>query len=352
MDNKQIMILKQEKPVNQTYVISGPTQIGRSYGLKWAVEDRKMPVQFRQLEAVISIEESIRVSRNHAGIYRDDDDKFYIVDLNSKNHTFVNGVDISSGSGSPVPRVLALDDVIAFSDDLELKVTGFKEVNHNNHSLLIGCDGGNLRGVKKDLDELEMQLVKRGFEGNVVKLYNEDATKKKILRQLEQAAYLTTPDSHFIFHYSGHGNKNGLDLNPLDVISPSELYLKLANIRGKKAIILDCCHAGVFLSEKNKKEVPPDSLILAASSTSGNAYETQNYALTDGAYMGRFSAALVKYLDTNKERLDLKDFKQKLDEIFKQDLFSIYYQEPEITGEPFTIMTAHSVSMQLVKPIK
>lgn len=353
MDNKQIIILKQEKPVNRIYVISGPTQIGRAQRLKWEVQNRKMPPQFSQLEAIISVEESTRVSRNHAGIYRGEDDKFYIVDLNSKNHTFVNGENISSGSGDPVPKMLALGDMIAFSDDLELKVVGFKDVNRNNHCLLIGSDGGNLKGVKKDLDELEMQLVKRGFAGNIVKLCGEDAAKNKILGQLEQAAYLTASDSHFIFHYSGHGNKNGLDLNPFEVISPSELYSKLANIRGKKAIILDCCHAGIFLSEKNKKEVPPNCLILAASSKSGKAYEQPNYAIAGGAYMGKFSAALVEYLDDNKKKLDLRDFKQKLDEIFKSDMVSIYYQEPIITGGSFTMMSAPSVSsMSFVKPVK
>lgn len=342
MDKKQIMILKQEKPVSQRYFIAGPTQIGRAHDLNWAVEGRKIPPQFQQLEAVISIEGAEFTSRNHAGIYRDDDGKFYLVDLNSLNHTFVNGEDIGSDSGNPVPRALALDDTISISRDLELRVVGFKNLNHNNHCFMVG--GENLLGVKKNLDELEAQLIKRGFEGNVVKLYRRDATRERILEQLEEAAYLTTPDSHFIFYYSGHGDKKGLALDNSNTISPKELYSKLDNIRGKKAIILDCCHAGVFLSRKNKNRVPPNCLILTASSESGKAYYgLSNDTIAGGAYMGRFSAALVEYLDQNKRRLDLRDFKQKLDDVFRDNEISIHYQDPKIMGGPFTVMTAHSV---------
>ncbi len=339
-DNSAIIILKQEKPVSQRYFISGSVQIGRAHDLNWAVEDRKIPPQFQQLEAVISIDEAEYASRNHAGIYRDNDGKFYLIDLNSLNHTFVNGRDISSESGNPVPRMLVLDDVISIPEDLELKVVGFKNSNQNNHCFMVG--GENLMGVRKNLDELEAQLIKRGFEGNVVKLYLPDATKERILERLEEATYLTTSDSHFIFYYSGHGDKKGLALDNLNTISPLELYSKLGNIRGKKAIILDCCHAGVFLSRKNKKKVPSNCLILTASSESGKAYSMPNDVIADGAYMGRFSAALVEYLDQNKGRIDLRDFKERLDSVFKSGAMSIYYQEPKVTGGRFTIMTACS----------
>lgn len=342
MAQKQVMILKQEKPVSQRYFISGPTQIGKAHDLNWAVEDRKIPPQFQQLEVVISIDEAKYASRNHAGIYRDNDGKFYLVDLNSLNHTFLNGEDISSGTGNPIPRALTLNDVISVPGDLELKVVGFKNAERNNHCLMVG--GENLMGVRTNLDELEAQLTRRGFEGNVVKLYRRDATRKIILEQLEEAAYLTTSDSHFIFYYSGHGDKKGLALDNWNTISPSELYSKLENIRGKKAIILDCCHAGVFLSRKNKKKVPPDSLVLTASSESGKAYYGfSSDTIAGGPYMGRFSAALVEYLDHNKGRLDLRDFKQRLDEVFRNNEVSVYYQEPIVTGGRFTILTTCSV---------
>jgi len=342
--SKKIIILKQDKPTEQIYAISGPTQIGRTDKNDWAIQERDMPQQFNQLEAVITVLNSSHISRNHAGIYNDENGNFYLIDLNSKNGTFLNGQNINPNRSKPKPHKLTKDDKILISADLELKVTGFKDTDYNNYALMVGCDGGNLKGVKEDLTQISQQLIKRGYAGNITQLYNGNATKENIIKQLEKLTYLTTPDSHFIFHYSGHGNKSGLNVKE-SVLTPIEFYQRLSNIRGKKAVILDSCHAGVFINDSMRSWIPDGTLVLAGSSEKGLAYEKPNNLLANGKHMGSFSAALVEYLISNREKLNLKVFEDKIEAIFGKDQFKLHYQQPRITGSSFTVMVANSISL-------
>lgn len=338
---KHVLVLKQEKPIEQTYLISGPTQLGRAVDLSWYVEDREIPPEFKKLEVFISILDDPCVSRNHAGIIPIDN-SFHLVDLNSGNGTSLNNHKIHQ------PVQLSISDKITVGK-LELLVDNIRSISQDNHALLLGHDGGNLKGVKNDLDRFAEKLEKRGFTGNITKLYNGAATKSNVLAYLDQLAYLTVPESHFLFFYSGHGSSNGLHLGNrafFDLfglgskeISPHDLYPRLANVRGKKALILDCCHAGKFIDDKNSSKIPYHTLVLAGSSAAGKAYEGPNHSLADGDYMGRFTVALIKYLDQNKGILNLKDFQKELDKTFSNSPFrSFHKQKPKITGVDFTVL--------------
>jgi hypothetical protein len=364
---KKILVLRQYEPVKQTFVISESTQIGRGISPEWAVKGREIPERFKDLDILITTLHSSQISRNHTGIFRGDDNNedeetFYITDLNSLNGTYLNGERLRKEQ----EKALSIGDRIELSKDLELKITDIRNANQNHHALLVGNEGFNLVGVEPDLKKLAEQLNRRGFAGNIRTLLSKKfqsnsgkyiATKQNILDHLDEAAYLTTNKSHFIFHYSGHGDQYGLCLGD-EKITPSELYLKLKNIRGKKAIILDCCHAGTFmmqpsnleemaeggtfLNKKNKILIPQDTLVMAACTYAEKAYEAPQATIAGGQYMGKFTATLVKYLDKHKESFDLANLEKEFESALAGSPFYIHHQKPVFNGPSYTMVTAHT----------
>ena len=64
----------------------------------------------------------------------------------------------------------------------------------------------------------------------------------------------TGDDDLIIFYYSGHGSTDGslvIDNDPeeKEYIAPDELIAALSAIGGKKCVILDSCHSGVFIQD-------------------------------------------------------------------------------------------------------
>ena len=357
------IVLKETQPNGRKYVITGATHIGRSRGLYWQIKERPIPEEFYGLQMMIVVENSLNISRNHAGIVSYEDG-YAVLDLNSMNGTFLNGSRVGTQKAA-----LKEGDTVRFADDLELKTVGELHGTNNHYALLVGHDGGNLRGIIEDLEQMGAQLSKRGFGGNVEKLANERATKKNILGSMEKLAYLTAPETHFIFHYSGHGGSDGLSLGR-ETLSPAEIYEAVGNIRGKRAMIFDCCHAGVFLDDENKPKVPHGSLVLAASSRKGIAREGPDFRIAGGNYMGRFTSALVRYIDETRGPLNLRNFKDALELEFGKsgDVFSLHQsadpdaetkfvsyesvQKPQIIGSSFTMVSAESMRRYLSgKPI-
>ena len=171
---KKILVLKQYEPVKQTFVISEATQIGRGVTPEWAVKGREIPERFSDMDLLITILESRKVSRNHVGIFRGkdgsgDEDRFYVTDLNSKNGTSLNGRKLKKKEEA----ALSVGDKISLSGDLELKVAGIRNANQNHHALLVGNEGFNLVGVEPDLRMLAGQLNKRGFAGNITRYFSD-----------------------------------------------------------------------------------------------------------------------------------------------------------------------------------
>ena len=236
-------------------------------------------------------------------------------------------------------------DAICLADTLELEYLRTVSTDNNHYAFVVGDPGSNLKGVERDLDEICNQLNKRGFsQGNIARMYgkgHEKITKQSVLGQLEQLAYLATVDSYVIFYFSGHGSSEGLRVGK-ETISPFEIYEKIANIRGKKAIILDSCHAGIFLTYMNGMLVPGDTLVLAASSGNGHAYEGLDNRIAGGEYMGKFTAALVGYLSDNRHRLNLKELGEHLKKEFEDAPFKVRYQEPQVEGQNYTLLSVHT----------
>ncbi|MCF7943320.1 MAG: caspase family protein [Spirochaetia bacterium] len=126
-----------------------------------------------------------------------------------------------------------------------------------------------------DAYDMSVFLSLHGFDVTVK--YNNEVTKNSIMAELETVRLAAGPDDILVFHFSGHGdgyfrNDDSTLDNPFilppeefqgqasiipditaedsgQVIYETELLDMLAEIPGKKLVILDICHAGGFVPD-------------------------------------------------------------------------------------------------------
>jgi len=139
------------------FSISRNAQIGRNATIAWAVDERERPPVADNLEMAVTVKGDNMVSRNYAAVVIDENSA-RLYDLNSANGTYVNGERVSSRGCN-----LRLGDLINLGGAITaLQVEQiFSDLNYR--ALLVGNDGGNLRGVENDLRALEKLLRERGF---------------------------------------------------------------------------------------------------------------------------------------------------------------------------------------------
>jgi hypothetical protein len=244
------------------------------------------------------------VSRNHALIYPPDvsHPTFYVRPLNSLNGTDLNGRRLRNGSR----YALQEGDVISFADEAVFECA-YPEVT-SNYGLLVGHDGGNLKGIENDVSKFANQFRRRGF--TLDSLVNGGATPKAVVARLKEMGNRLTDDSIFLFYFSGHGSKSGkLQLSEWFANLETEgLFKILNNFRGQKLIVLDGCYTG----EVDEEKLPSRSVLIG---NKGKGYEgniaslemTCNIgAIPDGdKVMGYCTNALYKVLDGHLHRIDI-----------------------------------------------
>jgi hypothetical protein len=291
--------------LKEKILIDGPTHLGRAEFPK-RCSPREPPKIFRKAKIAVVIDRNDReISRNHA-LLAYESGTWSLYDLNSKNGTFVCGQRLEAGRG----RRLINNDKISIGTTTLAFTT---EVKVENLALLVGCPGipdlDAFGGIMNNLDSMQAALEKRGsFNGNITRLYKDEAKKQAILHKLRVCASLSSSGSFFIFYYSGHGSESGLALScrfpdALFPLSPHELYSELSNIRGSKLVLLDNCRASKFL-----KGVPPETLVISGESPEGYLY-TGPVTMDGGSGWqagGFLSRSFVKLLDAKKDAFNLK----------------------------------------------
>ena len=328
----RILTLRNPK-TGARFSISRNAQVGRNATLAWAVDERERPSVANSLEVAVTIKGDEHMSRNHAAFVVNDLGAI-VHDLNSTNGTYVNETRINSIEGVPIKS----GDVIRFGGDTFLEVEGpVLKSDMAYRALLVGVDGGNLRGVENDLRVLKSLLGDRGF-GDITYLHNMDARVSRVLNELDKAIALNTSPDHFLFYFSGHGLSEGICLQD-GVISPSALYSRLENVRGKKLVIVDSCYSGSFLTGPDglPRELPPKTLVIVASDAERKAYE--RYATQSGIVLGTFTAGFIKYVENRPTKFNLADLKRDIgtERFSMKDKYQ-FKQGPEVDGATcFTI---------------
>ncbi len=310
----------------QEVIIDSVVHIGRSTELK-DYQIRETPAAFKDAATIIVVQEpNGLVSRNHLLLYPPDElmATYSVLDLKSKNGTFVNGIKIKASVRVP----LNPGDVIDLGG---VEVMGVKRGSVyasarftfsplpnsalKHFAIMVGQPGWNLRGVENDLDQLGAELRARRFE--VESLQNGAATEASIIDRLTMARRVLTSDSLLVFYFSGHGTENG-DLvigSGGQTISLARIFAEMQGLRGQKLVILDGCYTAATL---DTLQIPPRTNIIGHTE---KGYEggigsmelpVRDPADADAAdpfadppIMGFMTRALVKQLSANPHRVDV-----------------------------------------------
>ena len=154
------------------------------------------------------------------------------------------------------------------------------EDNLKNALIIKQYDGASKLGFNYDsVDLMEYILNKKGY--NINSLNYGYGNKDCIEKALGQLADKSTEESQTFIYFSAHGT-DGKQTNPKtkrggepsiepnakpnteqkgicifgssNIISPEELYKMVGKIKGKKAIMIDSCHSGIFVDYIRKHE--------------------------------------------------------------------------------------------------
>jgi hypothetical protein len=286
----------------QKLYLEGNTHLGRSKG----VEDHKardLPDIFNEAEVAVFIEDKkLRTSRNHA-LIREEDGLFRIYDLNSLNGTSVNHRAVDSLEG----RLLKSGDKVSLGPDIKFEyrteeVTEYGAMSPfyegpENYALLVGCEGGNLKGVKNDVEGIKEVLEERGFKGNIDTLVNSWSQKFNIKRKLKKMKKKASDNSLSVFYFSGHGSRDGeICLGGNNKMSYDEIYEFLEETPGKKLAIFDCCYSGLALDS-----IPEHTCVITSAGRMQKAYEGGTMVVRDDfanwETFGHFTRELIKIIE-------------------------------------------------------
>ncbi len=352
-------------------------QIGRGRGerrdpTRWYT-DRSKPQDFADLALLIDIDGSPYMSRNHAGIRRQGE-TYTVQDLNSLNGTHRNGVRIEPGMHYPLAvgdEIRMGLDVLSVSESPDafanargagdafaslrapewyLGVAGYGEDAHARRTFY-----GSVTRVARELNARGYQTEVHGVKPEDLPVSRSRAIEAiqlpAILDSLNRRACAADSRSHTFFQYSGHGTRDGLVVSGMELLRPRTLFVAVASIRGKKLLVLDACHAGVFLSDP--AQVPPQTTILAATrSADAVAYADGPDATVnqvDGP-MTNLSRRLWELLRGRRDAFNMLDERSALEAAFRQDDDGVVYvQEPGMNTVTFTVCLK-SVCLSAVHP--
>jgi hypothetical protein len=197
------------------------------------------------------------------------------------------------------------------------------------HAICIGIDDyskvKNLDDEDPNLkcavaDALELYLVFKQHDNSglfnnsrVVSVLQHNATKKRILAELDRVAQSASPDDWFVLFLSGHGTARETEkgyepgsfryicadsdlTRPTTLLHASELREVLGRIRARKLLLLDACHSGAVLSNpvKDINSNGARFLIFAACLPDQKAFEPNPRAT--GMKHGLFTQGLLTAL--------------------------------------------------------
>jgi len=127
------------------------------------------------------------------------------------------------------------------------------ENQQNNYALIIGVGGDHIEYTVNDALMLRDNLINKDLVGypedNVIVLTEKKATKKGVLKALDQLKEKTNEDSTILLYYSGHGgrkvdeHKFYLYLYDKDLMA-DEFKAKINALPSSKLVLfLDCCYS-------------------------------------------------------------------------------------------------------------
>ncbi|MFC2138061.1 caspase domain-containing protein, partial [Bacteroidota bacterium] len=168
-----------------------------------------------------------------------------------------------TASNQPIFRGDPLKGIDMYSAQKEMEIGQF-------YALIVGIDKykghwTQLQNAVRDAQAVE-EVLKRKYKFDYFKtLYNEQATRENIIRELETLVQNVKPKDNVLIYYSGHGdfkqqlNKgywvpvNATSNSTTDYISNSDLQTFLAGIKSKHTLLIsDACFSGDIFRGKTE----------------------------------------------------------------------------------------------------
>ena len=235
---------------------------------------------------------------SRAQIWFDPSDSYArIVDLHSKNKTYVNGARIQSDADTYEIRYIYPEDTVSIGGGVaNLKYKVRPKKTYSNHAIFIGSgEGENLEVVRNSIDALKKQIVKRGFAGNIQALIGDGARKDITLTYLEKIGKEVREDSILLFYFVGSAKRSrSCKLRVYDgYITPKELFQALMESWCQKLFILD----GPYTSDVSEYEMPPRSVLIGNNDEVGEG----KIKSRDGNMLRYLTRAICKALEGRQE---------------------------------------------------
>ncbi len=270
--------------------------------------------------------------------------KSYTLDLLNETNEF-KVVVINYQKIESRPEILKIDYVgqVMATTSLHMLVVGINKYQNSAY---------NLNYAQPDAKSFTDKLVEQGriFKSiNKIELYDENATKAKIVEGFKSIAAKAQPQDVFVFFYAGHGSldeehkdKEGESpfyFVPTDVtklygdaqqlmakgISDDELKDYLTKIRSTKQIVLmDACHSGAALKGMKVRAVAGDekaivqlarsSGVVVIASSGSKQFATEFDILKHGVFTYALLEALEGKGDNGDNKITVNELKFYMEE--------------------------------------
>lgn len=178
----------------------------------------------------------------------------------------------------------------------------------------------------------------------------EECRKEHVLSSIDRLAHDSRDNSKTFLYYAGHGHHidkthaNGLTVSgDEDVysqrIAPSELFERLARVRGKKAVVIDACLSGEFVGELSGFQAElqfTDYVLITATTRDGFSLSAGILEAKDTPLEGRSISPLVYWIYTagsGGRKIDLANMPLPTVTITDDSLRNLQTMYPEIDVE-------------------
>jgi pSer/pThr/pTyr-binding forkhead associated (FHA) protein len=231
-----------------------------------------------------------------------------VVDLYSKNKTFVNGSEVQADEETYEVRYVFPEDLVSIGSGVaNLRYRLRDRTGYAHHALLVGWADNkeDMEIVDNNIESLKKEIVGRGFAGNIAECTGHEATKENIMAKLERMGRMVTEDSILLFYFVGDSRpfRSCKLMVQGDHITSDELFKPLMDVWSQKLFIID----GPRTTSIVKGDIPPKSILI------GNKQEAREGAINsrNGYVMRYLTHALCKALE-EKEKIMVKSLMEQV----------------------------------------
>lgn len=231
-----------------------------------------------------------------------------LVDLFSKNKTFVNGSEMQADEETYEVRYVFPEDLVSIGSGVaNLRYRLRDRASYKHRAMLVGWadDKAGMEIVENSIESLKKEIVGRGFAGNIEECIGHAAIKENILAKLERMGKTAAEDSILLFYFVGDDRpfRSCKMMVQGSHINSEELFKPLMDTWCQKLFIID----GPRTTSIAGGDIPPRSILIGNKhAAGGGAIRSRN-----GYVMRYLTHALCKALE-DKEKIKMKSLMERV----------------------------------------